>query len=387
MSFDKILNKIDNELLRKVRLCCNEKHSCVVYVTSFVSFRQTIKKSGVGEFFEYPFIKAMGMCLSDSQILMIAKNNNVKYISSGSRVFAQIGVAKKIMHIHHFYDVGIFGNNSTIAIIDTGICPHLDFCVPRQRIVKFVDLINNRAEPYDDNGHGSFVASIACGNGISSGGKFAGIATQANIISIKALEKNGEAGAFKILEAMQWVYDNRRKYNIRVVCMSFGSNSLGEQDPLLLGAEALWNAGIVVVAAAGNSGPDEGSIKSPGTANKIITVGGLNDNRNERDEVSPNNFEVAEFSSRGPAGYYFKPDLVAPATNITGVSKSGSYQKMSGTSVATPMIAGIACLIMDKNPDITPDQLKIRLVRSCRGITQNRNHEGFGLFDADLLFR
>ena len=387
MNLNKFADKIDEELMKKVKLCAQSKHSCVVYVNSFMLFKKVLKKAGIKECYDYPFISAMGVQLSDNQIINLTKNNDVKYISSGSRVFAQIGVSKKIMHINKFYDESIFGKSCSVAIIDTGINPHLDFCVPNQRIIKFVDLIEGRAEPYDDNGHGSFVAGIACGNGIASGRKFAGIATQSNIIAIKALEKTGDAGAFKILEAMQWVYDNRRKFNIRVVCMSFGSSPLGERDPLLLGAEALWNAGVVVVAAAGNSGPEDRSIKSPGVSNRIITVGGLSDNRDELGGFDMKLFEVAEFSSRGPAGCYLKPDLIAPATNITGVNKLGGYQKMSGTSVATPMIAGIACLIIDKNPDITPDQLKVRLVRSCRSIAKNRNYEGFGWFDAELLFR
>ena len=244
-------------------------------------------------------------------------------------------------------------------------------------------MINDKKTPYDDNGHGTFVASIACGNGLAGAKQFSGISPKTKIVSIKALEANGETGAYKILEAMQWISDNYKKYNIRVVCMSFGASPIGKNDPLIVGAESLWNMGIVVVAAAGNSGPENHTIKAPGYSSKIITVGGLDDKRDEDNNFDASNFQIANFSSRGPAGIYFKPDLIAPAVNITGAcfnKDSGTfYVKMSGTSVATPMIAGICCLICSKYPNITPDQLKVRLLRTCKAISKNKNEEGFGL--------
>ena len=128
------------------------------------------------------------------------------------------------------------------------------------------------------------------------------------------------------------------------------------------------------------------TIKSPGFSNKIITVGGLDDKRINQ-EFNFNNFEIASFSSRGPAGYFYKPDLVAPAVNIIGAScDKNFYTKMSGTSVATPMIAGICCLILSKYPYLTPDQLKVRLLNNCKCITGNKNLEGFGVANFDNFF-
>ena len=98
---------------------------------------------------------------------------------------------------------------------------------------------------------------------------------------------------------------------------------------------------------------------------------------------------IATFSSRGPAGYFYKPDLIAPAVNITGASieNKSFYTKMSGTSVATPMIAGICCLILSKYPFLTPDQIKIRLLRNCVQVTGDKNSEGFGLANFDNFFK
>ena len=105
------------------------------------------------------------------------------------------------------------------------------------------------------------------------------------------------------------------------------------------------------------------------------------------DDAVYEKFEIAKFSSRGPAGYFYKPDLIAPAVNIIGASiEDNFYTKMSGTSVATPMIAGICCLILSKYPLLTPDQLKIRLLRNCKQITNNKNFEGFGLPNFENFF-
>ncbi len=384
------LKKIGLELINAVQIKSGEIYNdCIVYAKNFSKLKNEATKQGVS-FYEYPFINAIGATLSQKQIVKFAKTSAALFITKQTRVWTQIDVAKKVLNVQRLVDAGFSGENVTIAFIDTGINPHVDFCIPKRRVLKFIDLVEGRENCYDDNGHGTYVASIACGSGIASGGKYAGVSPKSNIISIKALEQNGETGAYKILEGMQWISDNYKKFDIKVVCMSFGSNPLGKNDPLVVGAEALWNMGLVVVAAAGNSGPENFTIKSPGFSSKIITVGGMNDNREGDGSFNKENFEIAEFSSRGPAGMFFKPDLVAPAVNIKGASfnkdKKEFYIKMSGTSVATPIVAGICALIISKNPTISPDRLKVKLVNNCVKLTKNRNEEGFGLLDLTGFF-
>ncbi len=373
--------KICPELLKKVNVfSSNQVVDCVVYSKNFKGLKQRLEKYNK-DFFEYPFISAFGISLNQSQIFELAKVSVVKYISTESKVFAQVDRAKRVLKINGFYDKKFFGKDVCVAIIDTGIAPHLDFLLPKNRVVKFVDLINQKDEIYDDNGHGTFVAGVACGGGVCSGKKYSGFAPCANIVSIKALEKTGESGAYKVLEAMQWVYNNYKKYNIRVVCMSFGSSPTDINDPLVLGAEALWDVGIVVVAAAGNSGPERATIKSPGVSSKIITVGGMDDNRRQSEVIDEKSFMVAKFSSRGPAGNFYKPDTVAPAVEINGCNFAGGYTKMSGTSVATPMIAGACALMLCKNPKLMPNQVKSAILRSCKKIAGSSNDDGFGVAD------
>jgi serine protease AprX len=384
------LNKIGLELLNVVEIKSTEIfNDCVVYARNFAKLKQEAKHQGL-TFFEYPFISAIGVTLSQKQIVKFAKTSTVGFIAKQTRVSTQIDVAKRILNVKNLTDNACTGKGVTIAFIDTGLNPHLDFCVPKNRVLKFVDLVNNRKNCYDDNGHGTYVASIACGSGLASNGRFSGVSPNSNIIAIKALEENGETGAYKILEAMQWISDNYKKYNIKVVCMSFGSTPLGKNDPLVVGAESLWNMGLVVVAAAGNSGPENYTIKSPGYSSKIITVGGMDDKRTADGSFDRKNFEIAPFSSRGPAGMFFKPDLVAPAVNITGATFNKQtkefYSKMSGTSVATPIVAGICALILSRDSSLPPDRLKVLLVNNCQKLTKNRNDEGFGLIDLTGFF-
>lgn len=380
-------HKIDNRLLNLVKTQSSSSLvNCFVYAKNFIYAKNYLKKHYDKNLKEYPFIKAFGLNISPEKIISLAKKSDITYISSVAKVFTQMDRTRKIMHIDNVHQ-NLCGEGVTIAIIDTGICEHLDFCSFENRIVAFKDFVSGKEYPYDDNGHGTFVAGVMCGNGFLSGKKYQGVAPNSKIVMCKALDKNGETGATTILEAMQWIYDNRKTYDIKVVCMSFGSQPLQSGDPLMLGAEALWNAGIVVVAAAGNSGPNYGTVKSPGISPKIITVGALDDCRNVDADINQQHFKMADFSSRGPAFNFYKPDCVACGVDIVSSSNSKQdfYSKMSGTSVATPIVAGSCALLLSKNANLSPIQVKSRVLKSCKKIVNDRNAEGFGLLDDQIL--
>ena len=304
-----MINKIDPSLSNLISSLSvtNNLIDCIVYSNNYLTSKFLLNKlSGLNKVYEFPFINAFAVKLNANQISSVANLNTVSYITASLKVQTEIAVSKNIIQLNSNSAV----NNFTTVVIDTGVSPILDLCVPKNRIIKFVDFVNDKNCCYDDNGHGTFVTSILSGGGTVSNGKYSGINKNANIISIKALDANGETGVINILKAMQWVIDNKRAYNIKVVCMSFGSMVLNNNDPLIMGAEVLWNNGITVVAAAGNSGPEIATIKSPGASSKIITVGAINDFR-ENDSFDFNKFEVAEFSSRGPILKNYKPDVVA----------------------------------------------------------------------------
>lgn len=377
------MNKIDDKLLNFVIL--SEKNCVfegIVYYCDKAKMQDFFINNNIKILKELDFLNAFVVCFNSEAILKTARQTFTTFISSIASVSALMDTSKKILGVNN---LGYTGMGVTIAFIDTGINSHFDFKVGKNKIIKFCDFVNGYEIPYDDNGHGTFVSGVACGSGMLSNGRFAGVAKDANIVSLKALDSKGEANAVTILEAMEWVYENYEKYNIAVVCMSFGSEPLGAYDPIMKGAEKLWQAGIVVVCAAGNSGPNKETIKSPGISRKIITVGGLDDKRSEDGKYDERNFEVAKFSSRGPAFGKIKPDLIAPSVNITSCSHLGGYRQMSGTSVATPMVAGIVAIIKEKYPNVTPDQLKRFLHYNAKSIKNAKIAEGYGVANLSML--
>lgn len=369
------MKKID-EKFKNVAILSSENKlfDCLVEVNNLSFASSFLQKNGLKIEKKYHFLNILALKAKKNEIFNIEKLPFVKYIYGDVKVLALTNVSRKILGTEN---VKYYGTNTNIAIIDTGISSHFDFVLGKNRIIKFVDFINGKIKNYDDNGHGTFVSGVLAGSGLISHKKYRGFAPNSNIISLKALDENGEANALTILDAMEWVYRNSKKYNIKVVCMSFGSEPIGLNDPIMRGAEKLWNNGIVVVAAAGNSGPKYETIKSPGISSKIITVGGFNDNR-IGESFYENFFEIADFSSRGPAFNKIKPDLVAPSVDIVSCSLDNSYTTLSGTSVATPMVAGICTLIVEKYPKLKPDQVKQMLLKCCKGIVHNYNQEGMG---------
>ena len=295
---------------------------------------------------------------------------------------------RKLLNANVAYSQGISGRGVTVAFLDTGVSPVADI---RGRVLAFVDMVNGKKNPYDDNGHGTHGCGIACGNGALSNGKYMGIAPESNIVSVKVLDKKGEGSSAHVLAGLQWVIDNQKEYDIRIINLSIGAPRSNSQDPLVKAVEAFWDAGILVVVAAGNNGPNPGSITSPGISRKIITVGAADDNQ----QLEIWGSQMVHFSGRGPtAECIVKPDLLAPGANIIsclGVEFRDQdivdkhYLKLSGTSMATPMISGALALLLQKHPNIDPNTAKYLLKQSCSSLGFPGNHQGWGLLDIGKL--
>ena len=370
-----MLNKIDPSLISSVGVLGINKCQIIVYYKDDDYLHNVLSESKYEVLGYYPFIKALALNVKYQQIFDFAQDCGVSYVTKVMTAHTLINNARKVINVDELHKENIYGQGVNIAVIDTGCYPHLDFVLGHNRIIKFVDLINDYTLPYDDNGHGTFVAGVLGGNGLISQQKYCGIAPQSGLIILKALKSDGQTQAYKVLEAMQWVYTNCLKYNIRVVCMSFGSTPLSQNDPLTIGANSLWQKGIVVVSAVGNDGPKSGSVKSPGSSGRIITVG-CADTRN--DEIF-----IADFSSRGPIFDFIKPDLVAPGVEITSLSNSTNfYTSMSGTSVSTPFVAGVSALLLQQNPKLSPNDIKSILLASATQLPFDYNACGAGLINA-----
>src|SRR5580704_11506359 len=289
--------------------------------------------------------------------------------------------------------MGLTGRGIGVAVIDSGITTYHDdltvgasttlYPYGNQRVAKFVDFVNGRALPYDDNGHGSHVAGTILGNGADSSGQKAGMAPGAALVALKVLDLNGQGKISNILAALNWVALNASTYHIRVVNLSVGA-AIKESyltDPLTRAAKVLTDQGIVVVAAAGNLGENAagqaqyGGITAPGNAPWVLTVGASSTQGTlaRADDI------MGAYSSRGPTflDWGAKPDLVAPGTGTMSLAVPGStffttkapylvkgsngaltYLALTGTSMATPVVSGTVALMLQANPALTPNLVK-----------------------------
>lgn len=264
------------------------------------------------------------------------------------------------------------GKGIGVAVLDTGIYPHADF---GNRICAFSDFLAYKNKPYDDNGHGTHVSGILGGNGAASDGKYKGMAPECEIVALKVLDRFGNGNKEDVLRAFSWIMKYKDIYHIRVVNISVGTTyrTRGDHDVLIEGVEKLWDEGLVVVTAAGNQGPAPGSITAPGCSRKVITVG-------SSDMLKGN----GGVSGRGPTFQCVcKPDLVAPGNRIVSCvpGGGGNYGIKSGTSMSTPLIAGAAACMLEKDPLLTNVDIKMMLKESCDDLGFPKNQQGWGQFN------
>lgn len=292
----------------------------------------------------------------------------------------------KSIHLDWAHKRGIYGKGVGVAVVDTGIAPHPDFIYRKNRIVAFCDILRGMKEPYDDSGHGTHVAGILAGSGAASSGKYMGVAPECSLISIKVLNRKGNGSVSDVLAGLAWVMENRKKYNIRVLNISVGTTvdkEYDENSDLVKGVNELWDAGIVVVAAAGNNGPLPQSIGSPGNSRKVITVGASDDDV----LVELDGEKIKDYSSRGPTRECIKkPDIVVPGSNIVSCSHKGGYIVKSGTSMATPVVSGAVALLLSHYPEMTPREVKLRMKTAAVDLGMPHEKQGWGILDISKLF-
>lgn len=248
------------------------------------------------------------------------------------------------------------GSGVGIAILDTGLSPSMDFTSPHNRIIAFKDFVSGFDRCYDNNGHGTHVCGIACGNGNLSNRKYAGIAPNANLIVLKILDKSGRGSATTALTAIKWIIENKNKYNIRVINMSVGTSDRSINSSLIYAMYKAWDSGICIITADGNAGSGNSSITTAGKNKKIITVGNFEIPTYSCDVTSPGIDIVSCMSYDYSFGFHgrSRKKIVSPY-----------YVMMSGTSMSTPMVSGAAALLIEKYPDITPSEIKQKLLDTC----------------------
>jgi len=244
------------------------------------------------------------------------------------------------------------------AVIDTGVdAAHVN--LDGGKVLAFQDFTEPTYDtaldgPYDDNGHGTHVAATIAGDG-DGDADGRGVAPRAGIVGLKVLDADGSGSTSGVIAAIEWARANRATFGIEVINMSLGSDGCSDGSGAEADAiDAAVASGLVVAVAAGNEGAGRCTIGSPGAVDSAITVGAMADQ-------GVGGFYMADFSSRGTTlDGRIKPDVVAPGVRIRSAraNTTNGYAIFSGTSMATPFVAGVALLMRDQNPALTPAAVK-----------------------------
>ena len=326
-------------------------------------------------------IDAVAVYMPTSNVRSMATEDMVEKVYLDDYVYKLMNISSITVGSDFANEYGLTGENVSVAILDTGIFPHEDLTTPYNRIIGFKDFIGQKDQPYDDDGHGTHVSGIIAGNGFSSKGKYMGIAPDSNIIGVKVLRDDGSGNISDVIAGIQWVVDNKEKYNIKVLTLSLGTKPKNkyENDPLCQAVDAAVASGITVTVAAGNSGPNPSTITSPAISPNVITVGACDD----RKASQSGNITIADFSSAGPTQDGFKkPDILAPGIGINSLAnRSSEYKELSGTSMAAPVVAGCAALLYEKNPRMTPLEIKKIIMDNADNLGLDPNKQGSGLLN------
>jgi serine protease AprX len=352
---------------------------------------------------EVSFINAYGAVLPASKAKSLAKARGVAAVTVNATVKSSAttptltGPIGKLMT--YTQTIGAipawgatqFGIGVGVAVIDSGIQGDLpDFgkstADPTSRVVASAVSNPGTTTADDTVGHGTHVAGLIAGNGTArklndaSFGRYEGVAPGANLIEVKAADDAGNVTELDVLDGLDFVIQHKADYGIKVVNLSLNSTVAEpyQTSALDAGVEAAWNAGLVVVAAAGNRGSDADAVNyAPANDPFVITVGGTD----EQGTASPKDDTLANWSSRGTTQDGFaKPEVVAPGAHLISLGApnslfdtlcpacmfGGGYFQMGGTSMAAGVVSGAVALIVHKNPTWTPDQVKSALIATAQ---------------------
>jgi serine protease AprX len=352
---------------------------------------------------QHSHIRAVSYHMKRNQLeKLLANDPNVTFISPNRKVISLNDYTAVTVGADIARSFGYEGAGVGVAVIDTGIAPHQDLTDNgTTRIVYNESFVTGVPDATDEDGHGTHVAGIVGGNGNASScvdctGTIRGIAPKVNLINLRVLDANGGGDDSATIAAVDRAIELKDQYNIRVINMSLGRPIADSyvNDPLCQAVEQAWKAGIVVVVSAGNNGrTDNGNkgyatITAPGNDPYVITVGAMKSQ--ETDTRSDDT--IATYSSKGPSyvDHVVKPDIVAPGNRVESLLAPGStlskqmpagvvptseytadptaqpaYFRMSGTSMAAPVVSGAAALLLEQNPSLTPDQVKACLMESA----------------------
>ncbi|MGD9092711.1 MAG: S8 family serine peptidase, partial [Anaerolineales bacterium] len=356
----------------------------VIPITTLESGTRSYMLTGVTDFTDNFTVRFRleqgfdGLTRYDDPEYVAFDNIKVQYTENIVLESQQENVYLESLGVQDVWAMGYTGAGIGVAVIDSGISVDQDLNNAARKSFN-----PNSHTVNDVYGHGTHVAGIIGGNGASSAGLYQGVAPDVNLYSLKISDENGMAYESDTVAAMQWVFDNKDLYNIRVLNLSIQSTieQSYHDSALAAAAEILWFNGVVVVAATGNwyGGEFYPLNAAPGNDPFIITVGAVDDKgTNKVKDDRPATFSVWGYTLDG----FIKPEIYAPGVNIISVLSKDStwnveypervitisgkpqYFRISGTSMATPMVAGAVALLLQAEPDLTPDQVKFRIMNT-----------------------
>ena len=304
---------------------------------------------------------------------------------------------------------GYDGDNVRVAVVDSGVQKNIADIMDgrKKRVIAEIGLNPNHDNAWDNFGHGMYIHGLIGSNGAKSDGRYMGVAPKVDFLNIRVNDVNGMANESDVVAGLQWVMNNKDTYNIRVVNLSMNSSVAQPYhlSPMNLALEMLWFNDIVVVAAAGNNGDDNpGVLYAPANDPLAIVVGATDDMAS----ADPADDQRAAFSAYGATFEgHFRPDLAAPGANLVSSMHSqtsfrwdysdhviqtigangrvnNTHFVASGTSAAAAVVSGAVALLLDAQPDLTPDQVKYLLMDTTTPLP-GREGVGAGLLNIDNL--
>jgi serine protease AprX len=355
---------------------------------------------------QLPIVNGLVASLDHNGIVALSNQSNVVYISKDRTLTPFFDNAAPAINASAAWQSNYTGAGIGVALIDSGVNNHPDLAttglLPFSRIVYNKSFVAGDSSAADAYGHGTHIAGLIAGNGLSSTGplfsqNFKGIAPGAHIVNLRVLDANGSATDSSVIAAINQAISLKSQYNIRVINLSLGRGVFESYklDPLCQAIEKAWKNGIVVVVAAGNNGrflPTSGyaTVTSPGNDPYVLTVGSM------KTMGTPQRTDdlIASYSSKGPTmlDHIAKPDVVAPGNLLVSTetsnttlyntetsnqipysayiyggssSPSKTYFELSGTSMATGVVSGMVADLLQAHPTLTPDQVKARLMKSA----------------------
>ncbi len=366
--------------LRKPYMNEAERQRLIIEMTkgSTVELQRVIEANQGTIHRELTVVPALVVDLPVGAFETLATSSRVRFIWQDTQVQAMMDVTAREIGVEIAQEHGYKGDGVVVAVLDTGISPHEDLSEPN-RILAWNDLINQKSSPYDDHGHGTHVAGIIAGNGHASEGKYRGVAPEARLVGVKVLDQNGKGWVSDVMAGIEWCLQNLKVLNIRIINLSLGGPAQinSRWDPLCRVTTEAWHRGVVVCAASGNNYNVSGITVSPAINPSIITVGNV-----DRDTI----LLEPDPTLKGGQQPRIKPDLVAPGSNITSLDLDEGYVTYSGSSMATPLVAGAVALILQKWPYLKPDQIKYVLAKRSRNLGLGSYLQGSGALDLEKIF-